>query len=152
MDLLIQWKILEARVNVYWLYSFETMSRMLLIFSITLLICFSICGIECVKLHHSSLGNREDIIITHLITIVQPKVSTSPTVVIFSVAVWPKWLCTVCCQFHIYPVKTGFCFFITAQSCDVRKQSNTLWCDGRTMVCLHFTLPHFHNNADVHFM
>ena len=41
----VQWKILEARVNGSWVYSAETVSKMLLVLSVTFFIFCAICGV-----------------------------------------------------------------------------------------------------------
>ena len=46
---------------------------------------------------------------------------------------------TICCRFHIYPGKFGFCPFIIVQYYGVRKWLNTLWSDGRIRTFVHYT-------------
>ena len=66
----IGWKIAEACVNAYWVYSVESVSKMYLVLSVTYIIFFAICGVVCVELAHSSLGDREDMFITYLIIVI----------------------------------------------------------------------------------
>ena len=80
-----RWKILEAWVNGCCVYSVESVSKMQLVLLVTLLIFFAICGVVCDKLVHSSLGDREDVFITHFTIFIKSQVSTF--VVIFSVVV-----------------------------------------------------------------
>ena len=117
-----QWKILEAWVNVCWEYYVESVSKMYLVLSVTLLTFFAICGFLCVKLAHSSLGDREIYIhnssyyhhqigiiyLSHCCHICRGSV---PEVVVQSYAG----------SFIYIPGKLGFLSFITVQSYDVRK-------------------------------
>ena len=50
---------MKNSISVLWVYSVESVSKLWLAFSITLLIFFAIYGVTCVKLAHSSLGDRE---------------------------------------------------------------------------------------------
>ena len=99
-------KILEACINACWIYSAQSVSNMSLFLSVTFLILFASYRVVCVKLAHSSLGDREDIFITHLIiTITIGSIKLSHCCHIFS------WLCAryrstiICCRFHINPGK-----------------------------------------------
>ena len=106
----IRWKILDACVNVCWVYSVESMSnkKMYIVLSSTFLTFFAICGVVCDKLAHSSLGDRKDISITHLIIIIKSEVSSFPVVVILlSVSYMSR--------------ENWFLFLLTVQFCDARK-------------------------------
>ena len=58
-----------------------------------------------------SLGDREDIFITHLFIIIKSEVSTFPIVVIFPCFCAGCGYSITCCRFHIHPGKTRFCNF-----------------------------------------
>ena len=90
---------------------------------ITFLIFFAICGVICVGLAHTSLYDREDIIITHLNIFIKSDVSNFPIVVIFfrggvSDVVVSSYAVV---GFIYIPGKLGFVSFMNAQFCDVRK-------------------------------
>ena len=87
----IWWKGLEACVNDCWVHSAESVSPMWSVLSITL-IFFAKCGVLCVILFHTGLGDREDIFITHRIIIIKSEISIFPIAVIFSVVVCLRWL------------------------------------------------------------
>ena len=70
---------------------------------------------------HSSLGDRENIFVTHLIIIIKLEVSTFPIVAIFFHGCEPEVIVPSHAVRFIYiPGKLG-CFFITVQSYDVGK-------------------------------
>ena len=96
---------------------------MQLVLSITFLIFLEICGVLCVKLAHSILGDRGDMFITHLIIIViKSEVSTCPIIVIFFSGCVPEAVVPSYAVGFIYiPGKLGFVSFITVQSYDVHK-------------------------------
>ena len=136
----IRWKIPDVCVNTCWVYSVESVSKVLLVLAGTFLIFFTICGVICAILSHSSLGDREYIFITHLV-IIKSEVSTIAIVVIFFHDCVPEVVVPTYAGSFIYiPGKQGFFyFFITVQSYDVRKQLSTLWPDGRIRLCADYT-------------
>ena len=76
-------------------------------------------GVLCFKVAHSSLGDRKDILVTHLI-LLKSEVSTFPIVIFFRGCV-PDGVVLSYALVFIHPGKVGFCSFITVQSYDVRK-------------------------------
>ena len=123
----IRWKVVETCINAFWLYSVKSVSKMYLFLMVAFLIFVTIYGVACGKLVQSSLGDRWDIFITHLIIIIKSEVSAFPIVVIFSVVVYLMWL-----YYHMLPVscisrkKLDCVSFITAQPYSVWKWSSTL--------------------------
>ena len=93
--------------NACWVYSVESVSKMRWVLSNTFLIFFTTYvvpsqNVVCVKPTHVSLGDREDIFLTHLIIIIKSAVSTFPIVVIFYLWLSASDGCTIiCCRFHI---------------------------------------------------
>ena len=101
-----------------------------------------------INLTHSSLGDWEDIFITHLIIIIKLEVSTSPIVVRFFCGCVSAWSCCtiICCRFYINPRKSWvvllllhfFIYFITILRC-VQIWSSALWPYGHIGLLTHYT-------------
>ena len=114
---------------------------------VTFLIFLAICGVVLVKLPHLSLGNREDIFITHLIII--SEVSVFPTVVIFIRGCVHGWL-----YYHMLSVsyifrESLFCFLSLLCGLMICAYNRVHYGPMVVFVCLHFTLSHYHHYADV---
>ena len=140
----IRWKILEACINASWVYSVESVSTMYLVIPY-----FAICGVVCVKQAHSSSGGREDIFVTHFVTIIKSGVSTFPIVDIFSVVVCLRWL-----YHHMLSVSyiyleswvLSLLLLCTIMMCEYNGVHYDLIV---VFVCLRITLHHYHHYADV---
>ena len=76
----------DVRKCLLRIYCVESVYKMQLVLSVTFFISFAMYGVACVKLAHSSYGDREDMFITHLIVINKSEVLTI-SIVIFSVVV-----------------------------------------------------------------
>ena len=134
-----------TRENACWIYSVGSVSKMYLILSVTFLIFFAIWGVICVELAHSSLGDQEDIFITHLVIIFKSKVSAFPIVVIFSVAVCLRLVVVLSYAVSfmcIYPGTAGFVSFIAVQSYGVRKKIKYImaWWSHSFVCTLHYLI------------
>ena len=79
--------------------------------------------VVCVKLAHTSLCDREDIIITHLIITIKSEISIFPIVVTFFRGGVPDVVVSsyAVVGFIYIPGNLGFVSFITAQLSDVHK-------------------------------
>ena len=126
----IRWKIPEASVNTCWVYSVRCLSKIELIFSVTVLICFAICFI----LAHSHSGGRLDIFTTHLIIIIKSELSIFHIVVIFFRGCVPEGVVRYAVDFIYIPVKMRLVSFINLRSYDVRKWLITLCPNGHIRI------------------
>ena len=114
-------------------------------------IFFAICGVVCVELAHSSLGDREDIFVTHLIIIViiKSEVSTFPFGVIFSMFVCLMWL-----HHHMLSVSYIFreswvLFPLLLYSVMICTNNRVHYDPMVLFFCLQITHPNYHHYADV---
>ena len=115
----IRWNILEACINACWIHSAESMPKMELVLSVTILTFLKACGALCIKLAYSCVGYRADVFITHLITIIKSEVSLSPILIrgCVSDVLAPSYAV----GFIYIPGKLGFLYFIAVQYHDVCK-------------------------------
>ena len=99
---------------------------------------------------NSSLGNREDIFITHLIIIIKSEVSTFP-VVIFSVVVCLRWLYHHKLSVSIICMSQESWVFCPLLPYSLMMCVNTkIHYDPMAVsVCLHITLPHYHHYVEL---
>ena len=105
-----------------------TGQRLLFILSMSFLI-FAINGIVHIQPIHSSLDDREDIFVTHLIVIIKSEVSTFPMVIVICsrccVCVWGS--CGICHLLYIDPGKVGVLFpLLCSLWCRICKSLGTL--------------------------
>ena len=135
----IQWKVPEACVNACLVQSNETVSKMYLVLSVTVLVFSSIYGVACVTLTHSSLGD-------HLIISIKSEHRPFPLLSHF------PWLCAwgcctiICFQFHIY-VSWKSWVMLLLLLCSLMMSANNQVHYGPMVVIfrLHIQLPHYHN-------
>ena len=118
----------------------------IVVLSVAFRIFFAICGVVCVKLSRSSVGDWEDIFVTHLIIIIKSEVSISLIVVIF-----PLLCACGGCRFRIQPGKAGFRFlYYCAVLCLMICANKRIQYGPMVVfVCLHIALPHYLHYADV---
>ena len=115
---------------------------MQLVLSITFLIFFAMYGVVCVKLAHSSLDDREDISIAHLI-IIKSEVSTYPIVVIFSSGCVIVVIILLYALGFIYiPGKLG-CVFLLLCGLMICANDGVYYGPMVVFLCLHITLRHY---------
>ena len=136
--------ILSYLINASWVYSVESVSTMYLV-----LPYFAICGVVCVKQAHSSSGGREDIFVTHFVTIIKSGVSTFPIVDIFFRGCVPQVVVpSYAVRFIYIPGKLGFVplLLCTIMVCEYDRVHYDLIV---VFVCLRITLHHYHHYADV---
>ena len=98
-------------------------------------------------LNHSSSGDREDTIITHLIIIIKLKVSAFAAVVIFSPCCVPEIVVPPCAVRFVYNYISGLLGFVLLLVCSIMSTYTTGW--SYAFVCLHITLPHYHHCENV---
>ena len=125
----------------------ESVSNMKLVLLITFPIVFAICGV--VKLAHWSLGDQEDIFMTHLNIFIRSEAYIFPLLPYSSTVVCLKWL-----YHHMLSIS-----YISRESCALFRlllHSFMMWANSQihyrpmiVYVCLHFTLPHFLHYTDV---
>ena len=108
-----------------------------------------LCGVVCVKLSHSSLGHREDVFTTHLIIIIKSEASSFPKLLsYFSVVVCLRWL-----YHHMlsasYISRESWVLFLLLLCSLIMCANNRVHYGLIALICLHITLPHYHNHADI---
>ena len=120
------------------IYPVKSVSKMLLLLLLTFSI-FSFFGVVCVQLTHSSLGDWEDIFVTHKIGSIKPLhcyfifpwlPARGGCTIIFS-----QWfyMCTV-------PGKLGFCFCYFCAGYCVCKYLNDLRLEDHICLFAHYTI------------
>ena len=86
-------KYIEKSANACWVYSVKRVSKMWSDLSIAFFILFAKCGILFVQLTHSSLGDQEDIFVTHPTLTTNHMHQPFPLLSYFSPAVCLMGLC-----------------------------------------------------------
>ena len=111
--------------------------------------CWVKCGVVCVELARLNLGDREDIFMTHLITIIKWKVSIFLVLSNFSVVVRRRWL------YHqilsVLNISRDSWVLCMSLFCSLMMRANHRVHYGPMVVFAFFgvTLHHYHHYADV---
>ena len=108
-----------------------------------------ICVVSCVNLAHLRTGDREDIFVTHRITIIKSEVSIFPIVFIFSVVVCPRWLYHQMLSVPYISRESWVLFSLILCILMMCANDGVHYGPMVVFVCLHITQPQYHHYADV---